>query len=401
MIRYGVGALGVLMGLALTAGAEWQISADHRVGYLERVTLENTSQVKPWGVDTVSGATQKADQQGWITENNVTASHIEAAASRTVGMRVVTAKGIDTAYAHPRLSNLILAWHGAAGGLDAGYVRKPLSWGEGLLAERVSFSGGRARIDWGTSGQSEGFWTDTLEDSRRFRYDEVSLAGFRQTVQIPEGQLGVGVLDTSRVKSAIFPKAYSSRGTFTTVNLQSYPYDRMRVYAEAVYARLLDDRVKDTRAGLLGCDYALAPGIQVSVRGWYLGDAYNPPTGFYNIYGNEEGNAGFKIPMSWWQGFVRFTPGWGWKQRASENFWVPEGGVEWYWRSLGTTLKIFERAEQPVGQWGAEGHWEYTGASLSWESPWAWALTGRWEKIYNGFLHSKLQQWSAEIVLRY
>jgi hypothetical protein len=398
----GLGIVLVFCLLPVGVNAEWQVSGDHRAGYVQREQMEDTHTVQPWGVDTVSGATQKIDQKFWMVETNITAAHTEDSASRLAGIRYLGGKDFDTPYTHPRLSNLILAWHGSAGALEAGYVLTPLSWGRGLVVNRMRYSGGHALIDWGNSGHSEGFWTDTLEDPARFRYAELSQAGFRQVALIPAGEISVAVVDTSRTKVTVFPKqGKSSRGTFIQASVDIRPEKKWRVYSELSYARLLEGTAADARAGVVGGEYAVGSWFAVSLTGWYLGKEFNPATGYYNVYGEEEGQAHLECPMMFFSGQLRITPGFGWLQRWAGNFWIPLGEIQWYCRGLGLTVKAYETAEQPVNRWGDEDHREYTGISAGWEAWGPLSVTGRWEKIYDGFSHAKTQQWSGEISVRY
>jgi hypothetical protein len=379
----------------------WQISGDHRAGYLDRSHLTDTQTVKPWGVDAVSGATPKASQRAWVGETRLTAAYVEASASRVVGLRWLGAQGLETPYTRLRLSHLILAWHGAAGSLEAGTVLVPVSWASGLLVNRLAFSGGHARVDWGNSGVTEGFWTDTLEDAARFRYYDMSIAGVRHAAPFAHGEVGLALLDTSRSLRSVFPKVRCARGTFTSLDIRGQTHASLRWFAEMAYGQLQNANRTDTRGVVAGSELSLAPGAGLRVLGGYLGPDFNPAAGYYNVDGSETGFGSLEFPLFFTEAGLKIKPVLGWKQQRAGNFLAPGGEVSCFWPQIGVTVKVYETTEQPAGRWGAEDHREYTGVTASWEAPLPFTVTGRWEKIYDGFRHVKDQQWSGEIRVRY
>jgi len=98
---------------------------------------------------------------------------------------------------------------------------------------------------------------------------------------------------------------------------------------------------------------------------------------------------------------LRIRPSLGWKQQYAENFLVPSLEFNWLWTEADLRLRVYEYAEQPAARWGAEDHWEYTGASLTWQALTSIFVTSRWEKIYNGFTHSKSVQLTGEVRVKY
>ena len=125
--------------------------------------------------------------------------------------------------------------------------------------------------------------------------------------------------------------------------------------------------------------------------------SFNPASGRYGLNWDEEGATRLCLGWKPWAAGLDIRPGWGWKQKLAENFWVPSIELQWLWDAAGIDLRIQEYTEQPAGRWGAEDHWEHTQASLTWQF-WTYLfLTGRWEKIYDGFLHDKYIQLSAEV----
>jgi len=386
--------------LAAPAYAEWQVSADVRAGAIKADDLENTHAVQPWGVDTVTGATQKSEARILAVEANVTAAYIEAEAARLIGLHYVRVSGREAPYAQLRLSNLILAWRGADGSLEAGYVLTPSSWGYGLLVDRMRFSGGRARIEWGAPGRTEGFWTDTLEDSTRFRYQALNLIGVQHTTSFSGGEAGLSYLDASRDEIDVFPKRNCSRGSFAGVHAAYHVWHNLQLFSELAYGWLSSDGGR-TQALLGGGRWSLGPSIHLNASAWHLGEGFNPATGFYNRRGQAETALRLTLPWVLSGTGVQLRPGVGWKGQYDEDFWVPSLELLWEWPAAGLSLKLYEYGEQPFGRWGAEDHWEYTSATLDWQVWTPLFFTARWEKIYDGFTHFKSQQLSGEVGLKY
>jgi hypothetical protein len=86
---------------------------------------------------------------------------------------------------------------------------------------------------------------------------------------------------------------------------------------------------------------------------------------------------------------------------VADNYWTPALEAQWTWPEAELSLKLYEYTEQPWGRWGAEDHWEYTRALLDWLALLPLTVSVRWEKIYDGFTHSKNQQLVAELGLKY
>lgn len=392
------GAAG-LVAVSGAAGGEWQISGEARLGGVRSDDLTNTQTVQPWGVDTVTGATPKASERFLAGEANVTAAYVEAGTSRVIGLHAVGVGGRPTPYDRLRVSNLVLAWHGADGDIEAGYVLTPSQWGRGLLVNRLRFAGGRARLNWGAPGRTEAFWTETVEDPARFRYYELSLSGVHHETAFPGGSVGISVLDARRAAPAVFLKTGPGRATYVSLNGVQQLDPAVEVLGEAGYAWLTDG--ERTGAGVAGLRWAWDPSLLLIANGSYLGPRFNPVSGFYGRSGVEEGAAQLSALWSLDGLGLELRPGFGWKQHYAGNFWTP--ALELTARSLpwGLTLRAYEYAEQPWGRWGAVDHWEYTQAALAWQALPPLTLLLRWEKAFDGFYRTKSQQLSAEALVAF
>lgn len=379
---------------------EWQFSTDVRGAAVSRDDLSGTHCVQPWGVDTVTGATQKTDGLSQSVVADVTAAYVDAGTSGLLGARYIGAWG-DSSYAFPRLANAILAWHGPEGSIEGGTVLTPSTWGHGLLVDRLHFSGGRARVNWGGSGRTEVFLTDTVDDLARYRFYDASLAGVQHTAEFAGGAVGLHVLDARRDSADVFPKQGVSRGTFAGAHASYRPQSGLLLFGEGAYGWLTDGAEAQTHAEVAGVRWSLGPDVSLAATGFYLGRGFNPAGGFYNLRGDEQGALKAALPWRWKTLGLEIRPGLGWKQQAADNFWVPSLEMQWAWAAAGLSLKLCEHAEQPWGRWGAEDHWEYTRAALDWQALAPLILSVRWEKIYDGFTHTKSQQLVAEAGVRY
>jgi hypothetical protein len=393
--RAAAGAAAALVLAAGGARAEWQVSAEVRAGAVRTDDLTDVQSVQDWGVDTVTSATPKTSERFLAGEANLTAAYVESDTSRVVGVHAVGDGGRSTPYAQLSVNNLILAWHGAAGDLEAGYVLTPSSWGQGLLVNRLRFAGGRGRLDWDGSGRTEVLWTNTLEDPARFRYYELALTGLHHTTTFSGGEVGLAVLDARQSQPDVYPKHDPTQATFAGVHAAYSPAAQGQVFTELGYAWLTDGA--RSGAGTAGTRWALGPDLQALATLWYLAPRFNPVSGFYGRYGVEEGAARFSALWTPAGLGLDLRPGFGWKQQYAGNFWMPSLELVAQYAPWGVSLRAYEYAEQPWGRWGDVDHWEYTQAVLAWQVFPPLTLLVRWEKIYNGFDRTKSQQLSGEI----
>lgn len=389
---------GLLPGLA---AAEWQVSTECRGVFTRADDLTHAETVQAWGVDTVTGASARREARVGAADLRVTAAYVDAGVSRLVGLRYVGGWDQALPYSHLRLSNLIVAWRGADGSLEGGTVLTPTSWGRGLLVDDLHFSGGRARVVWGTSGRTEGFWTDTVDDPARARYYEQATAGVIHTAEFPGGSAGIEILDTRRNQTAVFPKQGFARGTFAGLTCVYRPLDGWSLDGEGAWGWLRESESERTWAGSVGSRWTFAPEVRLDLDGRYQGRGFNPACGGFNRDDLESGEALVGLPWTLAGGALRLRPGWGWKQQRAGNFWVPSFELEWSWTDGGLGLRLQESAEQPWDRWGAVDHWEYTRAALTWRAAASLRAAVRWEKIFDGFTRSKHQNLVAELELTY
>jgi len=227
--------------------------------------------------------------------------------------------------------------------------------------------------------ESQLFYHAWMERSD-YQKDDIRLAGFAEIVHLSRGRVGIlYVNDHSRPFADASRDAVSGGpGWSLQADWETSAY--WHVQAELAHARGV--------GAALGVDVPLLDFLPWQLRVRYQDEGFAPLLGWYTREAAKQAYFYSRFPFHFYSEQLILAPEWGLKHTPERNYWLPGLKLQaTLWDRLWLHFRM--AVEQPMDEWGAYGHYEYTEAKCMFMIDTALYVDVRWSKTFNGFLDWK------------
>lgn len=365
----------VIISCATVGRAAWETSGEVEQAYQTRQQLFNPTVIKPWLSDAVTSATPTTSQSEAVTEITtrfVADWPIGLLTLGLYGKLVWAARQVDHYWFRP-----VIQFIDDHQEIKIGRI-KPRLFGSGLAFHNFTMTGIDYQYRWQTLTSHLYFFNEF--ERTEFNREQLLVGGFTQRYEVANWLFGLMGLYDASPEFEDSSRGKLSKGTTMSANVNWRGQGRWTVFSELAYNQHV--------AWLLGIDYLVLNNLELETRIRLLGEGYNPIFSRYAREGDQQSQISWRIPITWFQDQLLCRPQWGIKRTRTQDFWVPAIKID---------VRLFQRllitgeivAEQPMDQWGAKDHYEYTAVKVVGIIGPQLSLNGEWRKTYNGFLNWK------------
>lgn len=380
------GVMGVLL---IYAGNTW-CAWDGRVkqGYQSQQQFFEPTKVRPWLDDTVSSATRTMDEAGPFTE--IEAIYDFEFLKGTLGVGVF-ARVLE--YAGASFHAIVIPqviYQNRSHKFQAGRFR-PGVRGSGLLIADSPVAG-VAYVNRFFHWEHEVFYFGLMEPSA-FQKKAVYFSGYSETIHMAGGKLCALLVYDASTPFADASRAMSDPGFYSSLSGDWEFENKWFLQGEAAYGN---------QAGsvLAGLDMPLFPFLSWQTRIRYQDEGFAPLLGMYSRDSGKQTSFLLRFPWDFYSEQFIIAPQFGVKHTPEQDYWMPGIKLE---SSLCDVIWISAllAAEQPQGDWGAYGHYEYSRIKVVWMMTESFVLDYTWSKTFDGFFDWKEIQNQVGVVWRW